>query len=97
MTALKKDYTQFDEKRLNLLHTKSIDKIRELERKKANIERQIQQEILNKKEIVKAINVNNDFIRWENTDSYNEFKALPTETQEKLRQDAKIDMQKEAD
>lgn len=87
-----KDYTQFDERKLNALHTKSIDKLRELERKKSNIEKQIEQELLNKRQIAKAISANNDFVRLEDTQEYKEFQALDPETKERLRQEVEADI-----
>lgn len=92
MTALK-DYTKLDEKKLNLLHTKSIDKLRELERKKANIEKQIKQETLNKKQIAKAIVGVNDFIKLEDTEGNKGLENLDTETRKRLENELETDMQ----
>ena len=93
MTAFR-DYAQFDEKKLNILQTKSIEKLKELKRKKASIEKQINQELLKKREILKAINAKNDFVRLEDTQEYKEFQSLDSQTKERLMQEVEADMQK---
>ena len=96
MVALK-DYTELDEKRLNALYTRSVGKLKELQRQKMRIEKQINKELLNKNQIVKAIDANNDFIRLEDTQEYKEFQSLDEKTKERRIEKLMRDIEKWAD
>lgn len=96
MVALK-DYTELDEKRLNALYTRSVGKLKELQKQKTKLEKQINKELLNKNQIVKAIDANNDFIRLEDTQEYKEFQSLDEKTKERRIEKLMRDIEKWAD
>lgn len=97
MTPLK-DYAKLDDKRLKVLYSKSVDKIekleKELKKQTTIIQKRIDKELLNKRQIAKAISANNDFIRLEDTQTYQDYQNLDTKTKERLRQEIEVDIQK---
>lgn len=87
------NYAELDRNKLDALYFKATEKIRNLENKEAQIQKQKENIQAQRAMILKAINADEGFIRLEDTDEYKEYQNLDPNIKQELIKSVEADME----